>query len=169
MNGESTTRTNEARTRCESLSRSRILKHSRCWSILQNETGMRCSWRNHCAVLQMIYQTKIDIKVSSPLHDTAWIRISCGLTPNGHANRQNSHQRLKERIRIIGGTAVAQALGDLLPFILKSHRHHQPTDCTQARPDFAWPGIGGPNAFQSPSVHGKDTSQPRKIHMGERP
>ena len=34
--------------------------------------------------------------------------------------------------------------------------------------DSAGLGIGRPIAFQSPSVHGKDTSKPLENHIGER-
>ena len=60
------------------------------------------------------------------------------------------------------------ASGGRLRFILKSHHHH-PTDCTcasQIPPGRA--GSGRPTAFQSPSVHVKDTSKTREIHSGER-
>ena len=33
-------------------------------------------------------------------------------------------------------------------------------------PDSARPGVGGPLAFQSPPVHGKDKSKPLDIQMG---
>ena len=39
--------------------RSRILMNSRCWSTLQNKTGMRLPWKEHCTVLHIIDHTKI--------------------------------------------------------------------------------------------------------------
>ena len=60
------------------------------------------------------------------------------------------------------------ASGDRLQFILKSNRHHHPDRLYPGQPDSARPGIGGPIAFQSPSMHWKDTSKPRDIHMCER-
>ena len=91
--------------------------------------------------------------------DTQWARQSSEFAPETEGT---------DTVLKIGGTAVAQALGDRLHFILKSHRHHQPTDCTQASQISLGQASGDRLLFQSPSVHGKDTSQPRKIHMGER-
>ena len=53
---------NAARTRCEIFQRSRI-HHSRRQSILQNKIGVRCSWKKHRAVLQTIYQPKINRRI----------------------------------------------------------------------------------------------------------
>ena len=48
----------------------------------------------------------VDIEVSSPLHGTAWMRLS-----RGHDKRQNSHQKNEgtDAVFINGETAVAQA------------------------------------------------------------
>ena len=52
-------------------------------------------------------------------------------------------------------------------FILKSHRHHTFDRLHTGQPH-SRPGIGRPIAFQSPSVHGKDTSKPCELLIGER-
>ena len=68
---------------------------------------------------------------------------------SGHVNRQNSHHKIKERILFVlfffkkkkleepqSPTPIPKtgicASGDRLRFILKSHRRHHPTECTQA-------------------------------------
>ena len=114
-----------------------------------------------------------DIEGSSPMHGTAWIRKAVALH-TGHVNRQNSHQTLKERIRCFtnGESGVAHAQPDVgrpiafhpeIALPAPSDRLHP------GQPDFARPGIGGPIAFQAPSsVHGKDTSRPREVHIGGR-
>ena len=45
----------------------RIKKHSRCWLIHQSETGLRCSWKKHCAILPIIYQTCEDNTSKRPV------------------------------------------------------------------------------------------------------
>ena len=139
---------------------------------------MRCLWKKYCAVLQRIYHTKIYrkihdhkkypwtnselvpcytfscqrvksvIKVSPSLHGTAWRRISSGVLQCGHVNRQNSHQRSKERIS----------------FFFCKRRKNAVAQAQLEDPDLC---IGGPMAFQSPSAHGEDTSKPLEIHIGD--
>ena len=178
--------------------------HSGRCSILQIKTGARCLWKKHCTILQKqspdqnlskdpgdekhsLELTKIwsrsskdqslvciDIEVSSPLHGTAWIRISRGVT-RWHVNRQNSHQKLRERdaVFVNGVTAVVHAQPEDPDLCIGIPIAFHPTAAT-IRPiapkpaRFCNPGIGEPIAFQSPSVHGKDTTKPREIHMGER-
>ena len=50
------------------------------------------------------------------------------------------------------------ASGDRVLFNMKSHRHHLPTD---GQPDSARRGFGD-------RLHGKDTSTPREVDVGER-
>ena len=82
-------------------------------------------------------------RVSPPLHGTAWRRICRGVLQCGHVNRQNSHQRSKERSPSFDKRRKTQsrrpsskiricASGDRLRIILESHRHQNPTDCAQA-------------------------------------
>ena len=68
---------------------------------------------------------------------------------------------------IDGGSAVAHAQSENADLrIGRPNRRHHPI--TPGQPDPAKPDIGEPIAFQSPSVHGDDTSKPRKFHIGER-
>ena len=79
--GAKNTWTNAARTRCWSFQRSGVFKNSGCRPILQNKTGMQCSWKKHYAVLQIIYQINNqdlrrilhDIK-AYPGNDQHWCR-----------------------------------------------------------------------------------------------
>ena len=79
----------------------------------------------------------IDIEVSSPMCNTARIRISRGVKEWA---RQPSEFEGTDTVVINGGTRVAHARRSRictsehrLRFILTSHRHHHPTGCTQAR------------------------------------
>ena len=71
---------------------------------------------------------------------------------NGHVNHQNSHQRLRARIRCLyvedpqspwpGSKIQSFASGDRLCFILKPHRFHHATDCNQGSRIPAWRASG---------------------------
>ena len=112
----------------------------------------------------------IDIDVSSPVHGTAWIRISREVT---QWSRQSSTfaQDIEgmDTVLINGGAVVAHAQ----PRAGSVHRetghcHHRPNRLHPGQPGSARLGIRRPVAFQSPSVLPKDTSQPREIPIGER-
>ena len=60
------------------------------------------------------------------------------------------------------------ASGAWLRSVLKSHRHHHPTDCTKDSQIPSGRALGRPVAFHSPSVLLKDTLRPREIPSGER-
>ena len=78
----------------------------------------------------------IDIEVSSPVHNTAWIRISRGVTQWARQSSEFPPEiEGKDTVSTNGRTAVATAQPenvDLRPnaFILKAHRRHRPTRAT---------------------------------------
>ena len=109
-----------------------------CWSILQNKTGLRCSWKKCC-----IYQTKIygriqhdkkhpwttpigpfvdvfvsedqsllciDIEVWSPVHDAAWVRVSREVTQWAcQSSELAANNEGIDTVFTDGGTAVVHA------------------------------------------------------------
>ena len=137
-----------------------MLENTRCWPIiLQNKTGMRCSWKLHCAMLQRIYQTKIcrrirDIKTYpgttkiGPIldvfvsEDQGLLCVDIEVSAYGYEKSRGvslwPRQSSEFAPKIEGPQSLRPSLktqicasGDRVRFILKSHRHH-PTDCTQA-------------------------------------
>ena len=117
----------------------------------------------------------IDTEVSSPGHDTAWTRISRGVTQQPRQSLEFAlemggffYQRWNRSGRRPTRETWICESGGRLRFILNSRRRHQPTYCTQGRPDSARPGIGRLNAFQSQSVLWKDASITRESPIGER-
>ena len=84
---------------------------------------------------------------------------------NGHVNHQNSHHRSND-----GNVFFCKWRNRSYPGPARISRSvHWETHCIHPNtPDRLYPGQPhSAIAFQSPSVHGKDTSKAREIHFGE--
>ena len=110
-------------------------------------------------------------------HDTAWTRTSREITQWARQSPEFAPEKrcllMEDRSR----PCTARRSGSVhkRPIVVSATAFHPeitpppPYDrLHRGKPDSARPGIGGPIAFQSQSVHGKDTSKPREIHIGQR-
>ena len=116
----------------------------------------------------------VDFEVSTPLHGTAWIRtrIRRGVAPWARQSSEFTAEiegtdcvfkKISNRSRPGPARRPGSVYRDTVAFHLEITRPSPPDRLHPGLPGSAIPCVGGPIAFQSPSVQEKDASKPWKL------